>query len=150
MVTNAMWTTTGKFDPRIDEAIFLGYSSHSKAYRVFNRRTLCVKESVYALFDETNSVIEHDTQDKEFELGLMRKLLSLTQSSIVDKGKAPEGEPSPSTDNLEGGQGANQSGRSIAKPNLEQNRSTQANSSRIDMGTGARTVLEPVSPSTQE
>ena len=32
----------GKFDPRSDEAIFLGYCSHSKAYKVFNNRTLCV------------------------------------------------------------------------------------------------------------
>ena len=46
----------------------------------------------------------------------MRKDLSLTQSSIVDKGKAPEGEPSPGTDNLESGQGANQSGGRIAEP----------------------------------
>ena len=36
----------GKFDPRSDEAIFLGYSSHSKAYKVFNKKTLCVEESV--------------------------------------------------------------------------------------------------------
>ena len=62
----------------------------------------------YVLFDETNSVVEHDTQDEEFELGLVRKVLSLTQSSIVNKGKAPKGEPSLGIDNLEGGQGANQ------------------------------------------
>jgi len=36
----------GKFHPRTDEAIFLGYSSHSKAYKVFNKRTLCVEKSV--------------------------------------------------------------------------------------------------------
>jgi len=47
----------GKFDPRSDKAIFLGYSSHSKAYKVFNKRTLCVKESVHVLFDETNSLL---------------------------------------------------------------------------------------------
>ena len=40
----------------------------------------------YVLFDETNSVIEHDTQEEVFELGLVRKDLSLTQSSIVNKG----------------------------------------------------------------
>ena len=50
----------GKFDPRSDEAIFLSYSSHSKAYKVFNMRTLCVEESVHVLFDETNSLIEND------------------------------------------------------------------------------------------
>ena len=45
----------GNFNPRSDEAIFLGSSSHSKAYKVFNKRTLCVEESVHVLFDETVS-----------------------------------------------------------------------------------------------
>ena len=67
-------------------------------------------------------MVEHDIQDEEFELGLVRKDLSLAQSSIVDKSKAPEGEPSLGTNNLKGGQGANQSGESIAEP--EQNRPT--------------------------
>jgi len=50
----------GKFDPSSDEAIFLGYSSYSEAYKVFNKRTLCVEESVHVLFDETNSLVEVD------------------------------------------------------------------------------------------
>jgi len=37
----------GKFDPGNDEAIFIGCSSHSKAYEVFNKQTLCVEESVH-------------------------------------------------------------------------------------------------------
>jgi len=113
-----------KFDPRIDQAIFLGHSSHSKAYKVFNERTLCVEESVHVLFDETNSLIEHDTHEEELELSLVRKDLSLTQSSMVDNGEAPKGELSPGSDSVECGHGANQSGGSIAKPNLEKNRPT--------------------------
>ena len=42
----------GKFDPRSDEAIFLGYSSSSKAYKVLNKRTLKLEESVHVVFDE--------------------------------------------------------------------------------------------------
>jgi len=42
----------GKFDSKVDEAIFLGYSLTSKAYRVFNRRTLNVEESMHVVFDE--------------------------------------------------------------------------------------------------
>jgi len=109
----------GKFDSKSDEAIFLGYSSHSKAYEVFNKRTLCIKESVHVLFDETNSVIEHDIQDEEFKLGLVRKDLSFTQSSMVDNSKAPEGEPSPRSNSVEGGQGANQLGGNITELDLE-------------------------------
>ena len=35
----------GKFDSRSDEGIFLGYSSTSKAYRVYNKRAMKVMET---------------------------------------------------------------------------------------------------------
>ena len=44
----------GKFDAKSDEAIFLGYSSTSKAYRVYNKRTMTVEESIHVNFDESN------------------------------------------------------------------------------------------------
>jgi len=66
-------------------------------------------------------LIEHDTQDEEFKLGLVRKDFLLTQRSMVDNNKTPEGKPNPESDNVEGGQGANQSGGSIVEPDLEQN-----------------------------
>jgi len=103
-----------KLDPRSDEAIFLGYSSHSQAYKVFNKRTLCVKESVHVLFGETNSLVENDAQDEEYELGLARRYLLLTQNSMHEKRKSPEVEPSPRASTLEAGQGLDQSGGSIA------------------------------------
>ena len=42
----------GKFDPRSDEGIFLGYST-SKAYRVYNKRTRKVMETVDVVIDES-------------------------------------------------------------------------------------------------
>ena len=68
----------GKFDLRNDEAIFLAYSSHSKAYKVFNETTLSVEESVHVLFDETNSLVDIDAQDDDFKLGVTKKNLLLT------------------------------------------------------------------------
>ncbi|OAY24807.2 hypothetical protein MANES_17G026196v8 [Manihot esculenta] len=44
----------GKFDSKTDEGIFLGYSTSSKSYRVFNKRTLIVEESMHVVFDEFN------------------------------------------------------------------------------------------------
>ena len=41
-----------KFDAKADEGIFLGYSTSSKAYRIFNKRSLIVEESIYVVFDE--------------------------------------------------------------------------------------------------
>ena len=46
----------GKFDSKAEKGIFLGYSISSKAYRVFNKRTLVVEESMYVVFDESNSL----------------------------------------------------------------------------------------------
>ena len=44
----------GKFDSKSDEAIFLRYSTTSKAYRVFNKWNLIVEEFVHVVFDEFN------------------------------------------------------------------------------------------------
>ena len=46
--------TLRKFNAKSEEAIFLGYSTNSKAYRVFNKRTLIVEKSVHVMFDEAN------------------------------------------------------------------------------------------------
>ncbi|GMI67466.1 hypothetical protein HRI_000415900 [Hibiscus trionum] len=42
----------GKFDAKSDEAIFLWYYLNSKAYRVFNKRTLVVEEFIHVVFDD--------------------------------------------------------------------------------------------------
>ena len=44
-----------KFDPKSDEGIFLGYSTSSKVYGVFNKRTLVVEENIHVVFDESRS-----------------------------------------------------------------------------------------------
>ncbi|KAH0719582.1 hypothetical protein KY285_015613 [Solanum tuberosum] len=62
----------GKFDARSDEGVFVGYSSTSKSYRVFNKRTLCVEESMYVIFDESEKWDEHK-EDHELEELINRK-----------------------------------------------------------------------------
>ena len=55
------------------------------------------------LFDETNSLVENDVQDEEYELGLIRRDLWLTQNFMHEKGKSPEGEPSLGANTLKDG-----------------------------------------------
>src|SRR6187397_63854 len=63
----------GKFDERSDEAVFLGYASNSKAYRVYNKNTLCVEESIHVIFDESNMFMNvQNSEDNDFEIGLTR------------------------------------------------------------------------------
>jgi hypothetical protein len=42
----------GKFDSRSDEGIFLGYSTNSRAYRDFNKKTETVMESINVVIDD--------------------------------------------------------------------------------------------------
>jgi hypothetical protein len=42
----------GKFDTKSDEGIFLGYSFANRAYKVFNKRTGNVMESINVVVDE--------------------------------------------------------------------------------------------------
>ena len=57
-------------DVKSDEAIFMGYALNSKAYRVFNKTSLIVEESIHVVFYETNvaprkGVIANDDADIE-------------------------------------------------------------------------------------
>ena len=59
----------GKFDSKADEAIFLGYSLTSKAYRIFNRRTLNMEESVHVVFDEIVDLEENPLESNKTNAG---------------------------------------------------------------------------------
>ena len=55
----------GKFDAKSDEGIFLGYSSNSKAYRVFNKRIMVLDESMHVVFVEANPFYVKNAGDDE-------------------------------------------------------------------------------------
>jgi len=46
----------GKFDAKSDEGIFLGYSLNSKTFRIYNKRTMIIEESIHVVFYETNPI----------------------------------------------------------------------------------------------
>ena len=41
-----------KLDSKVDKEIFLGFSDTSKAYRIFNTRTLVVEEPIHVKFND--------------------------------------------------------------------------------------------------
>ena len=47
-----------KFDAKSDEGIFFGYSTNSRAYRVFNKRTKIVMESINVKIDDAIAKVE--------------------------------------------------------------------------------------------
>ncbi|PON67240.1 hypothetical protein PanWU01x14_104150 [Parasponia andersonii] len=60
----------GKFDSKSDVGIFLEYSTTSKAYRVFNKRTLIVEEFMHVIFDESNTLQNRRNIDDDDAVGL--------------------------------------------------------------------------------
>lgn len=52
---------------KFDEGIFVGYSINSKSYRLFNKRTLCVEESVHVIFDESENM-ENLSDKDDFDM----------------------------------------------------------------------------------
>ncbi|GJZ98313.1 ribonuclease H-like domain-containing protein [Tanacetum coccineum] len=64
----------GKFDGKADEGFFVGYSTNSKAFRVFNSRTMIVEENLHVQFSENKPNIagskarmETDSPDVRFK-----------------------------------------------------------------------------------
>ena len=55
----------GKFDPKADDGIFLGYSSISKAFRVFNKRRQTIEETIHVTFNESRSSNPHSYKENE-------------------------------------------------------------------------------------
>ncbi|KAJ9544631.1 hypothetical protein OSB04_024338 [Centaurea solstitialis] len=71
----------GKFDKKADEGYFLGYSQTSKTFRVYNKRTKMVMETVYVTFDETLSMTsEHSSSGLEIH----SQASTTTSDSITD------------------------------------------------------------------
>lgn len=44
--------TRNKFDVKVDEALFLGYSLTSNVHRVLNKMTSKIKDSYYVTYDD--------------------------------------------------------------------------------------------------
>ncbi|KAJ9557371.1 hypothetical protein OSB04_011985 [Centaurea solstitialis] len=55
----------GKFDPKADESIFIGYSPHSKAYRVYNKRSQTILESTNVDFCETETLSDASSSNPD-------------------------------------------------------------------------------------
>ena len=60
-----------KFDAKSYETIFVSYSNTSKAYRVFNKSTMTIEESIHVKFEESNifvqNVVEIDSLGEDME-----------------------------------------------------------------------------------
>ncbi|GJT93263.1 putative ribonuclease H-like domain-containing protein [Tanacetum coccineum] len=101
----------GKFDGKLDEGFFVGYSLNSKAFRVYNIKTRKVEENLHIRFLEDKPIIAGDGSKWLFDIDILTKSMnyvpvvagtnsndyvgSLFDSSLKN---ASNDEPQPSSD----------------------------------------------------
>lgn len=64
--------------------MFVGYSSHSKAYKVYNKRTICVEESIHVLFDEIDSTSKSLLDDDDDLTVNIKDLRTLKVEKVIE------------------------------------------------------------------
>ncbi|GJZ16929.1 putative ribonuclease H-like domain-containing protein, partial [Tanacetum coccineum] len=70
----------GKFDGKADEGFFVGYSTNSKAFRVFNSRTRIVEENMRVQFSENTSNIAGSGPNWLFDIDALTKSMNYKPS----------------------------------------------------------------------
>ncbi|GJY26579.1 putative ribonuclease H-like domain-containing protein [Tanacetum coccineum] len=66
----------GKFDGKADEGFFIGYSTNSKAFKVFNSRTRIVEESLHVKFNENTPNIAGSGHNWLFDIDALTKTMN--------------------------------------------------------------------------
>jgi hypothetical protein len=84
-----------KFDPKSDEGIFLGYSSNSRAYRVFNKRTETVMESINVVIDDEE--VERPSSGEENQLDSVDPSVTSTDNIKASQSVSQDEPSSPPT-----------------------------------------------------
>ncbi|GJS35575.1 putative ribonuclease H-like domain-containing protein [Tanacetum coccineum] len=66
----------GKFNEKADEGFFIGYSTNSKAFRVFNSRTRIVEENLHVRFNENTPNMVGSGPNWLFDLDALTKTMN--------------------------------------------------------------------------
>ncbi|GKE93783.1 putative ribonuclease H-like domain-containing protein [Tanacetum coccineum] len=66
----------GKFDGKADEGFFVGYSTNSKAFRVFNSRTRIIEENLHVKFGEDTPNITKSRPSWLFDIDALTKSMN--------------------------------------------------------------------------
>ena len=83
----------GKFYAKSDEGIFLGYSTTSQAYRVFNKRTKIVMKSINVKIDD--AITKVGMVDDEERSSTKEPIVKVEVFDIKVEGSTPEEESTP-------------------------------------------------------
>nr|GEW74645.1 ribonuclease H-like domain-containing protein [Tanacetum cinerariifolium] len=81
----------GKFDGKANEGFFVGYSINSKAFRVFNRRTRIVDETLHITFLENKPNVTGSELTWLFDIDTLTKSMNYKPVDSLGDGFKPSG-----------------------------------------------------------
>ncbi|GJY30456.1 putative ribonuclease H-like domain-containing protein [Tanacetum coccineum] len=119
----------GKFDGKADEGFFVGYSTNSKAFRVFNYRTMIVEKNLHVKFSE-------DTPNIEISLMVMQL------KDSPDAGFKPSGEEEKKDAKDPGNEDSEVT--SLIKPRVNQENDANVNSTNNIKNVNAAGIVDNV------
>nr|GEW28945.1 ribonuclease H-like domain-containing protein [Tanacetum cinerariifolium] len=97
----------GKFNGKADDGFFIGYSLNSKAFRVFNSRTMIVEENLHIRFSENTPNVVGSGPDWLFDIDALTRIMNYepiaagTQSNgFADSSKESECRDQEKDDNV--------------------------------------------------
>ncbi|GJX85324.1 putative ribonuclease H-like domain-containing protein [Tanacetum coccineum] len=73
---NQLCEMKGKFDGKADEGFFVGYTTNSKAFRVFNSRTRIVEDNMHVQFSENTTNIAGSRPNWLFDIDALTKSIN--------------------------------------------------------------------------
>ncbi|KAJ9542031.1 hypothetical protein OSB04_028537 [Centaurea solstitialis] len=91
----------GKFDAKADDGVLVGYSTISKAYRVFNKRRQTIEETIHVKFDESNPLSSSSFSDNNDVDQWANSYFQVPENEAPDTNIPAAGTPSPIPDGFE-------------------------------------------------
>ncbi|GJX27474.1 putative ribonuclease H-like domain-containing protein [Tanacetum coccineum] len=157
----------GKFNGKADEGFFIGYSTNSKEFRVFNSRTRIVKENLHVQFSENTPNIAGSGRNWLFDIDALTK--SMNYKPIIvgnqsngnagtkacdDAGKARMETDSPDAGFKPSGEEEKKDAEDIGKdskiPSIEEPRINQENDASVNSTNNINTVSPTVNATSIE
>ncbi|KAJ9541659.1 hypothetical protein OSB04_028165 [Centaurea solstitialis] len=91
----------GKFDAKANNGFLVGYSTISKAYRVFNKRRQTIEETIHVKFDESNPFSSSSFSDNNDVDQWANSYFQVPENDAPDTNIPAAGTPSPIPDGFE-------------------------------------------------
>ncbi|GJU30582.1 ribonuclease H-like domain-containing protein [Tanacetum coccineum] len=99
----------GKFDRKANEGFFVGYSTNSKAFRVFNSRTRIVEENLHVQFSENTPNIVGSRPNWLFDIDALTKSMNYKPIVAGNQSNGSVGEDEKKVTEEPGKEGGNSS-----------------------------------------